>query len=352
MVHPILSNFRNTAIYLLFWLLVTAISIFVSVYIFNLNLWIAFSDSVIYNLTYAILGIGLWYNIRYKNFEKINFINRFIYHTSEAIIIAVIWVLLCYFILTTVFSANEHYVNMSSGYLPFTFLGGIVYYVLITLFYYLVISYNNLQEKIRNESNLHTLIKEAELSLLKSQINPHFLFNSLNSISSLTVTNPQKAREMIIKLSEFLRHSIGHKEQQMTTLNEEMGHLMLYLEIEKVRFGDRLHYEFDISDSCRNFPIPVMLFQPLLENSIKHGVYESTEPITIKFSCNTDQSGITAVLTNNFDPEAPPRKGNKLGLKNVENRLKLIYQSDNLMKVTKQNNTFMVEIHIPERITT
>jgi two-component system, LytTR family, sensor kinase len=351
MVHPILSNFRNTAIYLLFWMLVTAISIFVSVYMFNLTLWIAFSDSIIYNLTYAILGIGLWYNIRYKNFEKINFINRFIYHTSEAIIISVIWVLLCYFILTTVFSANEHNVNKSSGYLPFTFLGGIVYYILITLFYYLVISYNNLQEKIRNESNLHTLIKEAELSLLKSQINPHFLFNSLNSISSLTVTNPLKAREMIIKLSEFLRHSIGHKEQQMTTLNEEMGHLMLYLEIEKVRFGDRLHYEFDISDSCRNFPIPVMLFQPLLENAIKHGVYESTEPITIKFSCNAEQNGITAVLTNNFDPEAPPRKGNKLGLKNVENRLKLIYQSDSLMKVTKQNNIFKVEIHIPERIT-
>jgi sensor histidine kinase YesM len=317
------------------------------IYLFNLSLLVSITDSAIYNCTYAILGIGLWYNIRYKNFEKINPLNRFLYHTIEATIISTLWVLLCYFLLTTIFSTNEKYISLTSGYIPFTFMGGILYYVLITLFYYLVISYNNLQEKIKNEANLRTLIKEAELSLLKSQINPHFLFNSLNSISSLTVTNPIKAREMIIKLSEFLRHSIGHKEQQMTTLNEEIGHLMLYLDIEKVRFGDRLHYEFDIPENCGQFSIPVMLFQPLLENAIKHGVYESTEPITITFSCSKVQNGIKASIKNNFDPESPPRKGNRLGLKNVENRLKLIYQSDNLLKVKQEGNTFEVELQIP-----
>jgi LytS/YehU family sensor histidine kinase len=245
------------------------------------------------------------------------------------------------------FSGNENYLKFTSSYIPFTILGGMLFYILFTLFYYLVISYQNLQEKIRNESNLQALIKETELSLLKSQINPHFLFNSLNSISSLTVTDPSKAREMIIKLSEFLRHSIGHKEQQMTTLKEELEHLQLYLEIEKVRFGDRLQYEMDLTEQCKQFLIPIMLFQPLFENAIKHGVYESTEPIMIKFKCMPYQGGLKVTISNNFDPEAPPRKGNKVGLKNVENRLRLVYQSDSLMKINKQENFFEVEIIIP-----
>jgi sensor histidine kinase YesM len=347
MVHPILSNVRNISIYTLLWILVTLISAFISVNMFKLNLLTAFTDSCIYNISYAILGIGLWYNIRYKNFEKINPVNRFLYHLSEASIISIFWILLCYFLLSTLFSTNEKYVSLSASYIPFTFIGGILYYILITLFYYLYISYHNLQEKIKNEATLHSLIKEAELSLLKSQINPHFLFNSLNSISSLTITNPTKAREMIIKLSEFLRHSIGHKEQQLIPMSAEINHLLLYLDIEKVRFGDRLQYKMDISEHCNQFPIPVMLFQPLFENAIKHGVYESTEPITIQFTCTPFNNGIKISILNNFDPEAPPRKGNRLGLKNVENRLKLIYQSDNLMKVIRLNNTFEVELQIP-----
>jgi sensor histidine kinase YesM len=350
MVHPILSNARNITIYSFIWILAILINCYIDIYLFNFNFEVAFTDSCVYSISFAILGIGLWYNIRYKNFEKIDPINRFLYHTVEAIIISLIWVLICYFLLIALFSDNDRGLKLSSGYLPFTFLAGILFYILITLFYYLVISYQNLQDKIRNEANLHALIKETELSLLKSQINPHFLFNSLNSISSLTITNPAKAREMIIKLSEFLRHSIGHKEQQMTTLSEEIDHLMLYLDIEKVRFGDRLQYQFDISESCKQFPIPIMLFQPLFENAIKHGVYESTEPIIIKFSCTPQQSSLKVTIMNNFDPEAPPRKGNKLGLKNVENRLKLVYQSDTLMKVTKQENTFEVELQIPAQI--
>ena len=216
------------------------------------------------------------------------------------------------------------------------------------MFYYLLLSYRDLQEKTRNEAELKALVKETELNLLKSQINPHFLFNSLNSISSLTLTNPGKAQEMIIKLSEFLRHSINQKNEHLVPLKDEITHIQYYLDIEKIRFGDRIHYNFNIADFCDTCLVPPMLLQPLFENAIKHGVYESTEEVTIVFVCEVTNFGIRLSISNNFDPLALPRKGTKMGIKNIANRLKLLYQSDNLLTITKTENFFKVEIVIPK----
>ena len=345
MGHPILSNIKNSLLYALVWILILGLGIIQNTFLFKLDFTIALIDSIIYISTYAIIGIGLWYNLRYKNFEKINPFNIILYHIAEAFIITFLWVLLCHMVLKPMI--YQKYSPAPPGTLTMAFIFGLIFYTLLTLFYYLVLSYRNLQERIQNELNLHSLIKEAELSLLKSQINPHFLFNSLNSISSLTISDPGKAREMIIKLADFLRHSIGHKEQQMTQLKDEINHIIRYLDIEKIRFGDRLRYNFDIENECNDFKIPIMLFQPLFENAIKHGVYESTEPITIQFSCIPTKKGIKAKISNNFDPEAPPRKGNRMGIKNVENRMKLIYQADDLIRIHRNEHIFEVELNIP-----
>jgi two-component system, LytTR family, sensor kinase len=350
MGHPILSDIKNTLLYSGIWIIILALSALLGISVYNLPIDISIAEAFIYDGTYAILGIGLWYNIRYKHFEKIDPFNRILQHTSEAVIISLVWTAVCYFTISVLFAADQMYVEKSYSALPVTFIFGIVFYALITLFYYLVIYYRNLQEKIKNEGTLQTLIKEAELSLLKSQINPHFLFNSLNSISSLTISNPAEAREMIIKLSDFLRHSIGHKEQQLTSIIDEIEHIKVYLEIEKIRFGERLQFQFNVNPECSQFQIPVMLLQPLFENAIKHGVYESIDPTMIILSCSPLSKGIIVKISNNFDPESPPRKGNKMGIKNVENRLKLIYQTDNLIKINRYENTFEVELFIPKLI--
>jgi two-component system, LytTR family, sensor kinase len=349
MGHPILSNLKNLLYYCGIWLLILVLSTLLTVSNSGISLQLAFIECLIYDGSYAVLGIGLWYNIRYKNFEEIKPFNRIINHILEALVISFLWTSICYFFIISVIYGNDiTHREIAYNGLPITFVFGIVFFALITLFYYLVLSYRNLQDKIKNETELQSLIQEAELSLLKSQINPHFLFNSLNSISSLTISNPAKAREMIIKLSDFLRHSIGHKEQQLTTLSEEIKLIKVYLEIEKIRFGERLQFDIQIDEQCAQFQIPVMLFQPLFENAVKHGVYESIEPITIHFNCVPLSKGLLVKISNNFDAEAPPRKGNKMGIKNVENRLKLIYHSDNLMKVNRFENTFEVELFIPK----
>jgi LytS/YehU family sensor histidine kinase len=192
--------------------------------------------------------------------------------------------------------------------IPNKIISGIIFYIVIALVYYLFIYYIKIQEKVNVESRLREVLKETELNMLKSQINPHFLFNSLNSISSLTITNPEKARDMVIKLSDFLRYSVSHNATSFTTLETEMANIQRYLEIEKVRFGEKLLFSFNLQGSCRNHQIPVMLLQPLFENAIKHGVYESTEQVSIEMDCEYTEGYLEIRLVNDFDPNAHARK--------------------------------------------
>jgi len=346
-MHPIFIKSRNIVYYLIMWGLIAIAHAVVLNHYYGFDHIISITDSFIFNALFAIIAIGLWYTVRYNTFDHKHLQDVVVNHLGVAIISLVIWYFSGYYLLHEMFDKQPDYITFLNQSIPWRLASGLFFYAVTVLVYYLIISYRNLQEKIQNELELKTLVKETELSMLKSQINPHFLFNSLNSISSLTITNPAKAQEMIIKLSEFLRHSISHKEEQMVPLYDEIEHIMRYMEIEKVRFGDRLHYDFKVDDLCRNFPLPSMILQPIFENAIKHGVYESTEEVTITFVCQPASNGMLLKISNNFDPESPSRKGTRMGLKNIINRLKLIYQSDDLLKISKGEKIFEVELFLP-----
>jgi len=346
-MHPIFNKTRNIVYYLIIWGAIAVVHAIVLDHYYGFSLLISIADSVVFNALFSIIAIGLWYTVRYNSFDHKHTQDVIINHIGVISISLVIWYFSGFFLLHEIFNDNSDYISFLNQSIPWRLASGLFFYALTVMVYYLIISYRNLQEKIQNELELKTLVKETELSLLKSQINPHFLFNSLNSISSLTITNPSKAQEMIIKLSEFLRHSISHKEEEMVPLHEEIEHITRYLEIEKVRFGDRLHYDFKLDKLCKDFPLPSMILQPIFENAIKHGVYESTEEITIDFTCLPKPEGMLLIISNNFDPEAPPRKGNRMGIKNIVNRLKLIYQYEDLLKVSKHDKTFEVELFLP-----
>lgn len=346
-MHPIFIKSRNIVYYAILWCIIAIAHAVALNHYYGFDHLIAITDSFIFNALFSVIAIGLWYTVRFNSFDHKHLQDVIINHLGVALITLVIWFFTGYFLLHELFSDQTDYIIFLNQSIPWRLATGLFFYALTVLVYYLIISYRNLQEKVENELELKALVKETELSMLKSQINPHFLFNSLNSISSLTITNPAKAQEMIIKLSEFLRHSISHKEEQMVPLHEEIEHIMRYLEIEKVRFGDRLHYDFRIDDACRNFPLPAMILQPIFENAIKHGVYESTEEVVINFVCKPMPNGMLLKVSNNYDPQSPPRKGNRMGIKNIINRLKLIYQSDDLLKIIKNDKTFEVELFLP-----
>ncbi len=225
-------------------------------------------------------------------------------------------------------------------------MGGLVYLVLV-LIYYLVANNQKLQERTQQQERLKVLVRDTELSMLKSQINPHFLFNSLNSIASLTMSNPDEAREMIIRLSDFLRYSLKHRENEYVPLKEELGRMKDYLAIEKIRFGEKLQYIFNISSECEDFPVPTMIFQPLFENAIRHSVYESVDPITIRFDCFPENGFMKTVVANDYDPAIPTRKGTGVGLQNVRQRIELAYQEKGSVQWMGTEGVFKVTILFP-----
>lgn len=224
---------------------------------------------------------------------------------------------------------------------------GLFYYLLTIAIYYLIIYYNDLQEKLLSAAKLQELVTLSELNMLKSQINPHFLFNSLNSISSLTLISPIKAQEMIIKLSDFLRHSVSHQTNQLISLDKELDTIKLYLDIEQVRFSDKLIISWDIHEPKAPIQIPSMLLQPIYENAIKHGVYDAIEEVTIETKGDNLDKFYLITIGNNYEKGVSYKKGAGLGLKNVSERLRLIYDIENLLTITNNDTHFEVKIKIP-----
>lgn len=350
MTQPIFSNSKSISVYFGLWVLIMGIhfSIFYFIYFFPLE--IALGDSLVYNLIFSTIGISMWYVVRYSIPDQKNLWNVVFNHLAFLTLALVVWIGLGYAILSTLFGSNKVYLEILTVSIPNKIISGTIFYVVITLAYYLYIYYINLQEKVKVESRLREVLKETELNMLKSQINPHFLFNSLNSISSLTITNPEKAREMVIMLSDFLRYSVSTNATSFTTLSKEMANIERYLQIEKVRFGEKLVFDFRLEGTCMDHQIPVMLLQPLFENAIKHGVYESTEQVRIDMDCEYKEGYLEISIINDFDPDAHARKGSGIGLRNIRERLRLLYKNEKLLRAYAEKNKFYVYLSLPCKV--
>lgn len=200
------------------------------------------------------------------------------------------------------------------------------------------------QAMIENEKRLI----RSELENLKQQFQPHFLFNSLNSISALIGSQPAEARRMILLLSDFLRLSIRERDREFESLKQAQEFLKLYLEIEKVRFGHRLHIETEIDPELEEEQIPAQLLQPLVENAIKYGLYGNLGELTIGVNVQRDEKLLRLKITNPYEENAVnASKGTGYGLKSIEQKLKILYGRTDLMQINQRNGTFEIEISIP-----
>ncbi|MFA3782741.1 sensor histidine kinase [Melioribacteraceae bacterium 4301-Me] len=347
MTNPFISNKKILSSYILIWSFIIVVQFAVLSLIADAGLLNALIDSLVFNIIFFLLGISLWYTASFNSLENYSILKITSNHLVAAVITSCIWVLLGYFLLQNLLIGNSSYLSFVYSTLIWRFLIGVLFYIIIVSVDYIIIYYYNFQEKRLKEAELKSLVKEAELKSLKYQINPHFIFNSLNSISSLTISNPKKAQEMTIKLSSFLRNTLSKNEHQKSKLTDEISNAKLYLDIEKVRFEEKFEFIEKISESCLKLEVPSMILQPLLENAIKHGVYECLDKVTIVLSCKEEKGYMKITVENNFDPEAVPKKGEGIGIKNIRNRLKLIYNQDNLISTEKVGNIFKANIYIP-----
>ncbi len=202
-------------------------------------------------------------------------------------------------------------------------------------------------EKRNNEAE--QLVKEAELATLRQQLQPHFLFNSLNSISALAGSKPNEARKMIQQLSDFLRGTLKKDEQKNVSMNEELELLKLYLEIEKVRFGHRLQIEIDAGSGTHDLTLPPLLLQPIVENAIKFGLYDTIGDIRISIVARAESGYLNIEVTNPFDEKTQQSsRGTGFGLSSIQRRLFLLYSRNDLLVTEKSGNQFITKLKIPQ----
>ncbi|MCL5031340.1 MAG: histidine kinase [Bacteroidetes bacterium] len=304
-----------------------------------------------YDLIFILLlfgfGIILWYPISYLNYGNDKLSWLVVSHLFSGIVASALWLGLGYFIITSIIPNPDSYIKFFKETIAWRYLIGLMFYFLVTSFYYIIKYYTNLQERITREAELKNSITEAELRTLKFQINPHFIFNSLNSMSALTTIDPESARNMILKLADFLRYTLANNEKQKNLLSDELKNIKLYLDIEKIRFEDKFEYIEEINDNCLDVQIPNMILQPLFENVIKHAVYESFNKIILKMKCCKENSFLKITLENNYEQKSSSPKGNGIGLQNIKKRLELIYRYPDLLEVKNESNLFTVNLFIP-----
>lgn len=350
MLNPILKKNGLTALYISIWLIISCVHTLWLFHSFELNLKLAIIESLVFNTLYAIIGLLIWYSLFFIKGKDTSSLTLIVNHLALAIFVTLIWLHGGKAILELIFSKQEEYLAFLHKTYFTRLISGFFYFTSIAFGYYLIDFSTELEEKIRNEVVLKEAVRDAELKALKSQINPHFLFNSLNSISYLTLTEGEKAHSMIVKLSDYLRYSISSSQNKKVKLSEEIKNINRYLEIEKIRFGKRLNYAIKSEDACQTLLLPNMILQPLYENAIKYGVHESLEGITIKTVCKKEKDFLFIEISNNFDEESyTTKKGVGVGLDNIKKRLALIYKSTKLLKVQKEQNIFTVQLFIPQK---
>lgn len=305
-------------------------------------------DSLFSVMALIPFGVGLIYQTRYMVLEAINIARISFNHLITAIIISTAAVYLTYFALELLLtSGHDSYINFIKATIPFRIFASVTGCLIFTSFIYTRLFYIRSIQSLKTETDLNSRLREAKLDSLKFQLNPHFLFNSLNSIASLTITSPESARAMTIKLAGLLRKTMK-KDRLFSTLADELHSAESYLEIEKIRFGDRIKLDKKVDSGASVLNVPSMILQPLFENAVKFGVGSTTGNISVSLSVTKNDSYIEIVLSNPYDPEESRKlKGEGVGLVNLRSRINLIYNRNDLIKITAEGDIFTVKLMIP-----
>jgi sensor histidine kinase YesM len=349
MIHPILGNRFGKIAFTAWWVAIAAIHYVVLYFFYSISTVNAIADSLVWVVLFSMLSLGLWFWVRLSDIETQKPLSIAINHLGASVVSLLLIVSLHRYVLSLLFDDDNEYISFIDSSIPGRAIIGLFFYILIALVYYLIIYINNFREKLTREAELQALIKDAELSWLKLQVNPHFLFNSLNSVSSLTITSPEKAQDMITRLSELMRYSLRQSPGSMVSLKDELDSCKTYLEIEKVRFGNRLNYGITCCDECLEVQVPSMILQPIFENSIKHSVAQSADESTIKADIFISNGYLNVEVSNSLPDFPTSSQGTGVGLENIRRRLKLIYGTSELIQVRKEPNRFAVIITIPTK---
>ncbi|HLG40315.1 MAG TPA: histidine kinase [Chitinophagaceae bacterium] len=302
-------------------------------------------DSLISNSVLLLFCLLILNTLKYYLPRRQNLINIF----AWCILFSIIWLVLIKWLLGLSLGYYENYSSNLGSSSPIRFSIAFLILGFVTMITVLWQTWNEQKEDQSRKIDAEKLAKEAELFKLRQQMQPHFLFNSLNSINALIGSRPAEARKMVQQLSDFLRGTLKKEETQWVVLKEEIQYLQLYLDIEKVRFGNRLATNIQTNETADQMKMPALLLQPVVENAIKFGLYDTTGETLINIIAVKEGNELVVKVSNPFDPETSvPKQGTGFGLKSVQRRLDLLFGRSDLLVTECKDNIFITTVKIPQ----
>ncbi|MBL1278732.1 MAG: histidine kinase [Fluviicola sp.] len=327
-------------------ILIACFAVFDFFFLQNLDLSRSFNlaDSIAF-FGFTVLFTGLIYTIQRNHHSKIVLNSQ---NTGTVILFSLLSIYFTYLI-SNQFEANSLYLDHFWG---LTVLKGLfIFLLLFILLFIFWIDQQKIQE-VRFQKFVIEKEREAskiQLNSLQQQFKPHFLFNSLNSINALTIQNPEEARRMIHLLSEFMRGAVKEDQSELVSLSQEINHIELYTNIEKVRFGDRLIVDFSIPKECESMQIPSLILQPIIENAIKYGLYGHIENVSIKIEAKREKNSLIIAISNPHDTTTQnSSKGTGYGLSSIRKKMLILFNQYNLLLTTEKNGIFTTTLKIPQ----
>jgi two-component system, LytTR family, sensor histidine kinase AlgZ len=348
-MHPILASRARTALYVASWIPIAALLETIVTRSGQMPPLEAVLIVFPMCIMYAFVCQASWYVCQALPLRESEIFRLLSTHATAAVVSSLAWVGAGYlwaFLVGASFEFEgivDHYVLQ----LPILFFSGVLLFLLAIAFNYLLITFEVGQRAEQKALEMQILAREAELKALRAQIDPHFLFNSLNSINALIMSDPVAARRMCVLLADFLRGSLKLGSEDRISFGEEIELAEHYLNIEKVRLGSRLIVETHVDEPCRNCGVPPLILQPLVENAITHGIAPMLEGGTVRIEAKHQGSLLKVVVENPFETERETKNGAGLGIKNVRMRLANLFNGDARLNVDESGGRFRIELHLP-----
>jgi hypothetical protein len=348
-MHPLLESARRMALYLLAWIPLLALLVYV-MWASGGMTWLDAATVLAPScLVYAFACLSPWYicgtlPLGPDRWQSLAMTFGMASVACSLVLVGGAWLTAAAVAQTGRLAGLEQRLH---GHLALLFGMGVLLYLLSAGLHYGALAVETSHQAERQAAEARTLAREAELQALRVQLNPHFLFNSLHSISALATQDGARAREMCVRLADFLRHSLGLGSRESIPLREELALARSYLEVEQVRFGARLRVVEEIAAACQECAVPALLLQPLVENAVKHGVAGMLEGGAIRLAVEQMGGAVCITVENGFDPEMPAPRNLGMGLSHVRRRLEVRYGEEASFDAGVYGSVYRVVLRFP-----
>jgi hypothetical protein len=346
-MHPILTSRLHLALYLLVWIAFGLLLSVVLVFGGSAPMLWALEFAIPIALALGLQSLSFWYLVQALPPGQAAPMRMTLIWLVAAVGSLGIWLAISFGWAQFLLDPGEEYPDGAMAMLPLLIFAGAIGILLAVLGHYLVAAFQRSLIAEKRALEMQVLAREAELKSLRAQLDPHFLFNSLNSVAALIGNDTQAARQMCFLMAQFFRKSLTLARERSIPLSEEITLVETFLAIERVRFGERLRTKFDVADDVRNVAVPPLMLQPLVENAVHHGVAHLLEGGEVCVQARRREGLVEIVVENPCDPDRPPSRSTGVGLNNVRSRIEALAGDRASVDVDARETNFRVSILLP-----